>query len=117
MTCIDAVTITAQFALYSRGVPDPASPANLFTDPGSHPVGRWQAGVLTLYLPDGGESEISCPDVNKAIHVATLIWDTPEGKDALARRKAEREAEEEAERQRYSAAVAAATWTGERRHE
>jgi hypothetical protein len=113
MTCIDAVTITAQFSLYSRGVPDPDSPATLFTDPGSHPVGHWRAGILSLHLPDGGESEISCPDVNKAIHVATLVWDTPEGKDAIARRKAEREAEH----QRHKDEAAAASWVGERRHE
>jgi hypothetical protein len=54
MTCIDAVTITAQFSLYSRGVPGPDSPANLVA--GSAYVGGWRAGVLTLSLPDGGKS-------------------------------------------------------------
>jgi hypothetical protein len=113
MTSIDAVTITAQFSLYSRGGPDPDSPANLHTNPGSAYVGRWQAGILSLNLPAGGKSEVACRDVTEAIRAATLVWDTPAGQGAIEHRQAEREAEQ----QRYKAAVARAIWTGERRHE
>jgi hypothetical protein len=113
MTSIDAVTITAQFSLYSRGGPDPDSPANLHTNPGSAYVGRWQAGILSLNLPAGGKSEVACRDVTEAIRAATLVWDTPAGQGAIEHRQTEREAEQ----QRYKAAVARAIWTGERRHE
>jgi hypothetical protein len=113
MISIDAVTITARFALYSRGVPDPDSHAILRTSLGGAYVGHWRAGILSLPSPDGGRSEITCSDVDAAIHEATLVWDTPEGKRAIARQLAEREAD----RWRVNADVAAATWTGERRHE
>jgi hypothetical protein len=108
MTRIDAVTITAQYTSFSW----PVRPTlvTLWTCPGNLRIGRWQAGILSLDLPDGDRSRISCPNVDEARRAATLVWNTPAGHAAVARRMTE-------EQRLYEAEAAAATWTGERRHE
>ena len=97
MTSIDAVTITAQ----SDYASDPTFP--LYADPGSIPVGHWNAGILSLQQPDGDRRRRPCSDVDEAVHEATLTWNTAEGFATLERWIGVRRA--------------AATWTGERRHE
>jgi hypothetical protein len=96
MTSIDAVTITAQ----SDYASDPTF--SLYADPGSIPVGYWNAGI-PLQQPDGDRRRRPCSDVDEAVHEATLTWNTAEGFATLERWVGVRRA--------------AATWTGERRHE
>src|SRR4051812_17250375 len=97
MTSIDAVTITAQ----SDYASDPTF--SLYADPSSVQVGRWQAGILSLHLPGGDSGRVPCSDVDGAVHEATLTWSTGEAFATLERWIATRRA--------------AATWTGDRRHE
>jgi hypothetical protein len=106
MQSIDAVTITAQSAVYSRGAPAPDSPTFLWVKPGSVRVAVWQAGILSLDRPDGAHRRILCLDVAEAVRRTMKVWDTPVGHAAVARRMAEKQRQYEA-----------ATWTGERRYE
>jgi hypothetical protein len=102
MTSIDAVTIIAQEdGLLLPGRPTP--PTILYARPSDIEVGRWDAGILSLDLPDGDRRRVSCPDVDEAVHEAALTWNTAEGFVTLDRRLAARRD--------------LATWTGERRHE
>jgi hypothetical protein len=102
MTCIDAVTIVAQEdGLLLPGRPIP--PTTLYARPSDIEVGRWDAGILALDLPDGDRRRVPCSDVDEAVHEAMLTWNTAEGFVTLERRLAARRA--------------LATWTGERRHE
>jgi hypothetical protein len=102
MHSIDAVTIMAQEdGLLLPGRPTP--PISLYARPSDLEVGRWDAGILSLDLPDGDRRRVPCSDVDEAVHEAALTWNTAEGVATLARRLAARHA--------------LATWTGERRHE
>jgi hypothetical protein len=102
MTSIDAVTITAQEdGLLLPGRPIP--PTSLYARPSDLEVGTWEAGILSLHLPDGDSRRVPCSDVEEAIHEAALTWNTAEGFATLERRLAARHA--------------LATWSGERRHE
>jgi hypothetical protein len=107
MTSIDAVAITAQY----DGMPP--WPACLYTDPGGIQVGRLDAGILSLDLPDGDRRRVPCSNVDEAVREAMLTWNTAEGFATLERWIDERDAQW----QQYRADVAAATWTGKRRHE
>jgi hypothetical protein len=97
MTSIDAVTIAAQ----SDYASDPTF--SLYADPGSIPVGHWNAGILSLQQPDGDRRRRPCSDVDEAVREAMLTWNTVEGFATLERWIGVRRA--------------AATWTGDRRHE
>jgi hypothetical protein len=114
MTSIDAVTITAQFDFdYSRGGPDPDRPNTLWAHPGIIHVATWDAGVLSLTMPDGTTRPTPCPRGAEAVGIAARAWNTPDGIAAVKRWMAENEEEW----RQYEVDVAAATWTGERRHE
>jgi hypothetical protein len=90
MTSINAVTVVEQEGF-------------LFADPGSIQIGRWDAGILSLDLPDGDRRRVPCSDVDEAVHEAMLTWNTAEGFVTLERWIGARRAE--------------VTRTGERRHE
>jgi hypothetical protein len=85
MTSIDAVTIVAQEdSLLLPGRPTP--PTTLYARPSDIEVGRWDAGILSLDLPDGDRRRLSCSDVDEAVHEAALTWNTAEGGATLERR-------------------------------
>ena len=71
MTSIDTVTITAQDdGLLLPG--KPTAPASLHADPGGIQVGRWDAGILYLDLPDGDRRRLPCSNVDEAVREAML---------------------------------------------
>jgi hypothetical protein len=99
MTPINAVEIIA--FLYLRD--DSPDTAVLSTEPGNLRIGRLDAGILSLQQPDGDSRRVSCPNLDEAISEATLTWNTADGFATLERW--------------IGVQRAAATWTGERRHE